>query len=172
MRGIRVRRVIKARRVAVLSFAVLFVSTSALFATSGVNDTSSGIPSSVAFSHDVMSDAPSHIVPVFGSRDGADTRKDPHAQAKPKSRRNLPEVNESGAKTKILGTIIIVGNEPHTEARIKDESTGETWRIVPAETERLAWDLQGSRVEFTGKALSPDGARGRVINPRSWKIVK
>lgn len=172
MREIWLRRAIKAHRVAVLSFAALFLSTSASFAVSGVSDSSSGLPASLAFPHGFASESASHIVPVFGSRDCADTRNGSGTQAKPKSRRNLPEVNESGAKTKILGTIIIVGNEPHTEARIKDESTGETWRIVPAETERLAWDLQGSRVEFTGKALSTDGARGHVINPRSWKIVK
>ncbi len=166
------RRPLRARRVAVFCAAVLFLSTSASFASSGASDSSLGLPDSLAFPHGFASESTSHVIPVFGSRDGGDARDGSDAQAAPKNRRGLPEVKESGIKTKIVGTIIIVGNEPHTEARIKDESTGETWRIIPAETERLAWDLQGSRVEFTGKALSPDGARGRVINPRSWKIVK
>jgi hypothetical protein len=78
---------------------------------------------------------------------------------------------------KILGTVQIFGNEPHSYAGIVDEE-GYQYSIYPPSQEELLRGLQGHLIEFTViKLETPQGygslfLRAGTVTPVSWEIIR
>jgi len=78
---------------------------------------------------------------------------------------------------KIIGRIIIYGNEPHTYAGIIDEN-GIEYAVYPPSKEEELRKLEGHLIEFTVILLDkPQGygglfLRGGSVTPVKWELLR
>lgn len=121
------------------------------------------------------------MIDVRGKRESAAESAGPGRRkaARNEDTEGLPESGGPGTETLIRGRVSVTGNEPHTMVLLVDESTGESFAIIPEATMERMRNLQGELVDFTVRLLdesaSGEGKRplpARAVNPLSWKIVR